>query len=374
MSNYRKKSSAWKGVAIFLAVVVTLGAAYVVPSEILNQWNPTKWGSNVEEIQPGDEELGGGIVSNVEEHGVSLASTKIAVADYSKYGVSPLTDSAFTLTATITPEEATYKDVSWTAKFENASSEWATGKSVTDYVTLPDTTALTNSLTIDQAFGEPIIVTVTSLDNPEAYATCKVDYVKRVTDFTLTWSNGSTDIVEESGNYSDLEIKSSMTFSDGTVEPTITYSASWSTYDLATKYQDVSTALTLVYYDCEHDSGLCLDLTYGTTIMTYDDEACRELLANENTISQVDLDNIIKMDCACKFSSLDTSIQNQVKSILYNNIQGNISVGSFSLTYKSTFNGDTYSSGSKSIVQSLDFSSISVPVSNMQLNQSHIYA
>ena len=42
-NNSRKKSGVWKGVAIFLAIVIVLGAAYVTPSAILNKWNPADW-------------------------------------------------------------------------------------------------------------------------------------------------------------------------------------------------------------------------------------------------------------------------------------------------------------------------------------------
>lgn len=87
------------------------------------------------------------------------------------------------LTATPHPENATYTDVDWDIEFANPDSEWASGKNVTDYVTVTPTKdgALTADVKCLQEFGEQIIVTVKSRSNPEAYATCIVDYAVRYT-------------------------------------------------------------------------------------------------------------------------------------------------------------------------------------------------
>ncbi len=80
--------------------------------------------------------------------------------------------------ATITPDDAANKAVDWTVAFVNTSSAWANGKTATDYITAEPTTdgALTATVTCKAAFGEQIKITVTSRDNPEASASCTVDY------------------------------------------------------------------------------------------------------------------------------------------------------------------------------------------------------
>ena len=80
--------------------------------------------------------------------------------------------------ATITPNDAANKAVDWTVAFVNASSAWASGKTATNYITAEPTTdgALTATVTCKAAFGEQIKITVTSRDNPEASASCTVDY------------------------------------------------------------------------------------------------------------------------------------------------------------------------------------------------------
>lgn len=80
--------------------------------------------------------------------------------------------------ATITPNDAANKAVDWTVAFVNATSAWANGKTATDYITAEPTTdgALTAAITCKEAFGEQIKITVTSRDNPDASASCMVDY------------------------------------------------------------------------------------------------------------------------------------------------------------------------------------------------------
>ena len=82
------------------------------------------------------------------------------------------------VTATITPSNAANKLVDWTVAFKTPSATWASGKTVTDYVTVTPTTdgSLSAKITCKQAFGEKILVTVTSRDNTSAKATCTLDY------------------------------------------------------------------------------------------------------------------------------------------------------------------------------------------------------
>lgn len=97
---------------------------------------------------------------------------------------------AVTLTATITPSDAANKNVNWSIAWKNASSTWATGKTVSNYVTL-SSSGLTATVTNVAPFGEQIIITCTSAANTSAKATCTVDYVKRVTDVKVTLSSGT---------------------------------------------------------------------------------------------------------------------------------------------------------------------------------------
>lgn len=92
-----------------------------------------------------------------------------------------------TLKATIDPDTAANQNVDWSVSFVNPSSSWASGKTVTDYVTVTPTSdgALTATVQCLKAFGEQIKITVKSRANEYATAECTVDYARRITDFTF---------------------------------------------------------------------------------------------------------------------------------------------------------------------------------------------
>ena len=92
-------------------------------------------------------------------------------------------DTSVTVEATVKPENATNKAVDWSVKWADESASWASGKTVTDYVTVTPTEDGSTTATVKNiaAFGEQ----VTSRDNPEASATCNVDYLQRIESATL---------------------------------------------------------------------------------------------------------------------------------------------------------------------------------------------
>ncbi len=104
------------------------------------------------------------------------------------------TEKSVTITATIEPADATDKSVDWSVAFANATSDWANGKTVTDYVTVTPTSdgSLTATVTCKQAFGEQIVVQCVAQDNPNASASCTVDYRKRVEKVSVSISGFMT--------------------------------------------------------------------------------------------------------------------------------------------------------------------------------------
>ena len=170
---------------MFAAVTSLLLAASVITTSVC--FATGKWQvapkDDVEQIQPEEEAAGNGsmLVGESEGHGISLMSAKISAADYADYDISPMAESAIQLTATLQPQTATNKEVDWSIAFANNSSSWATGKTVTDYVTVTPTSdgALTANVECLQAFGEQIIITVTSRDEAHATGTCTVDYQQK---------------------------------------------------------------------------------------------------------------------------------------------------------------------------------------------------
>ena len=192
---YRNNSSkVWTGILAVLLVLVIAGAAALVGvlSDGFKNWDKFK---------PDEEQTqeGGAVISEGESNGIKLMSAKISPEDYAANGISPMAETAYQLTATITPANATNKAVDWTIAFVNPASAWANGKTVTDYVTVTPTAdgALTANVECLQAFGEQVRVTVTSRDNTNATANAVVDYTEKLSAVKATFgstvlSNGMT--------------------------------------------------------------------------------------------------------------------------------------------------------------------------------------
>ena len=194
--KYKSNKIVTAVLAILLVLVIGGAAALVgVLSNGFKDW--TKFQPD-EQTEQTDEtaDNGGAIIGEAEENGVKLMSAKIPVSEYAANGISPLAETAYTLTATITPSYAVNKTVDWSVAFVNPSSSWANGKTVTDYVTVTPTSdgALTAIVSCLQAFGEQIIVTVTSRENTDVSASCTVDYAQKITGSSFSFGDVSCTI------------------------------------------------------------------------------------------------------------------------------------------------------------------------------------
>ena len=100
-----------------------------------------------------------------------------------------------TITATVSPDNsADNTGLDWSMAFKNPSSEWATGKTLSDYMTLtPSGTDAAGSKKVSvkclKPFGEQIVITATSQDNPEVTASCTADFAQRVESATLKFGD-----------------------------------------------------------------------------------------------------------------------------------------------------------------------------------------
>lgn len=129
------------------------------------------------------------IVGNSEGNRMSLTSVRN----------NAVTGESVTITATVEPDnEAENTGVDWTATWKNAESVWASGKSVSDYVTLTpggEDYAASKSVTLEnlQPFAEQIIVKATARDDPGITATCTADYAQKPVNFSLSFGEVSCD-------------------------------------------------------------------------------------------------------------------------------------------------------------------------------------
>lgn len=187
-----KKStmSAVAAVCVAGALAVSLGAV----SDWYTNWDTSTWfgrGGGQSTVQPDDPnkpDVGydtghdGAIITVGGGNGIRLTSAKLPVSAYAANGVSQYADTAYILTATVSPSDATDTALDWSVAFVEPDSEWATGKTVTDYVTVTPTAdgASTAAVECKQAFGEQIVVTCKARSNAAVSASCSVDYTQKL--------------------------------------------------------------------------------------------------------------------------------------------------------------------------------------------------
>lgn len=203
------------GVAFILVFALIVGLCLQLFGN--GKQKPSEWFAPATEYS---EENGGAEITESESHGISLSAEVIMPVDYEAYGIMPIADTAYTITATVTPAEATFQEVDFSLSFKNPSSTWAIGKNVSDYATFVADSdgAKTGKLTVKQAFGEQLELKCTTRDpNSTASATCTIDYAKEIT---------NTGIVVEVGSRSWEESETLFDFSSAT-SANISYSSGY---------------------------------------------------------------------------------------------------------------------------------------------------
>ena len=117
------------------------------------------------------------------------------------------------LVATVEPADAK-QDVSWAVAFVNPASEWATGKNVSDYVSIEyskeESTKL--SVTCKKGFSEQVKITCTYVHNTDISVDCVVDFVSAWENVTLKMGDdivnlgGVTDVWWETNANADAGV------------------------------------------------------------------------------------------------------------------------------------------------------------------------
>lgn len=180
-STYKTKINRLSGVlatllAIVVAATILLCVGFGVYGSDVSKWFKPQ--NNVEQNNISDPT----VINTVTEHGIALTSGEAMVASDGTLSKK--------LTATVTPANVDDVAFDWSISFADPGCEWASGMTVTDYVTLAvaDDTMSAN-ISLVAPFGAQIVVRATLRSDADLYAECTVDYVKRVLKFDMCFSN-----------------------------------------------------------------------------------------------------------------------------------------------------------------------------------------
>ena len=178
-----------KSVVAAILIIVILAAGVFGVTAYASDWYRLpveEWGDRLgigtdkpaDEEKP-DDETPGGVVDG---DGNVMDPEAVNVMPAAMAFTSDKAGNTVKITATITPENATNQNVTWSVAWKNPTSSWARGKTVTDYVTVTPDSSNSRKATVTcvKAFSEQVIVTATAVGNTSVKKTCTVDYEKRM--------------------------------------------------------------------------------------------------------------------------------------------------------------------------------------------------
>lgn len=180
-------------IGVFIAfVMLVMSVSYVSVSVAFGNWNPTQWNELRQNLQKPDGDNQGntgdsGNMDVIENNGISLCAAQLSNDEFESYNISETADTAYYITATVN-EDAVDKSIIGNISWANSSSDWASGKKISDYAKLTQTTqyGLEFTLEIKEAFGEPILIKVVACMDSNVNATAEVNYLKEIQSFTAT--------------------------------------------------------------------------------------------------------------------------------------------------------------------------------------------
>lgn len=203
--------------AILLAAVFfvcAVGSSWFTNGDIKTWFNGWGYGKPEE-----NKEQSNVIMTEGGSNGVALMCAEIPVAEFAAYSLDEEeTESAFTLTLEVTPENSVVTNFTWSAEFVNPQSEWASGKDINDYYTV--TPAEDNRSAVaacKQAFGEQIRIKAVYDGDTTIFATKLADYVKKIVGYTFNTTCNYITNDTEWGEYSPEQDIKNIEWGVGTV-------------------------------------------------------------------------------------------------------------------------------------------------------------
>lgn len=325
-----------KSIANILCGVLCIGAVVGAGTALYLGGKNNGWfEKNIEqEIPETDEESesadGGFVVTPASTKAMRLMATPLSanVDD----GIATIADDSYSLTATITPADAGQTALDWSVAFVNPSSSWASGKTVTDYVTVTPTSdgALTATVVCKQAFGEQIKVVATLRNNTQISAECVCDYRVK-----LLGVNFSASVVNTSGTViRNVSLSSSATsFSVGANEPLLKYGSVTPVYSTGTLIATTVPTVTI-----RGTSAMLAKLTAGGVSTTVNSTAWSSSTSTQIRIDEYVLSSSLNVG-GYNVSMFDTTTLNKAISI----VKANLTIPVLEIIVSGTMSGNAYS-------------------------------
>lgn len=224
----KTKGNAGKAVAVVLALAVLTGgvcACGYAARDDEGKWFKNSdfaswhWADRLPDTSDQDKPAGvptdGMTVNTVSSNKMRLRAMPMTAS------APKATDSSYYLTATVEPADAWEQEIEWIVSFKNPAAAWASGKSASSYINVaPSSDTRNATVTCLGGFGEQIIVTARSKDNPEATATCTCDYIKRAENivFNLSEPNVYSMTYTYDIEYTPYTIDSQITLTSAKIE------------------------------------------------------------------------------------------------------------------------------------------------------------
>ena len=359
--NRHKKSDKikWIFTGVAFVIVFVLFAGLCMQLFAKGEYKPSEWFQQNEQSETQSDNA---VVSNGTNHGVHLVSEKISREMFAEYGISPQVETAYTLTATLSPSSADVRGVNWSVSWANAQSEWATDKTVEEYVSLSpseDTSSCTVSCLQD--FGEQIVVTATSQDNVNVKATCVVDYVQRIKEFIFKMPNISS---------------TTTSFTYSVVSSAYTIPADISV-GVSDKMELTSVLRSKVSETSNAQSGYDYMEYYSPSIYI----SGKSIVIRKNYYDYYDEAHYEIPDglTGCFYAGFGLplleerfSLGDMVSWFKQSVLAVDDVHATFDVTYSATYNGTVYSSGTKTIECRFNGSTLHIPVERITLNRDSI--
>lgn len=214
------KKSTYKALTIITVILCLVTLAVAWTSSWFTNWNLNDWSKKWEDLFGIEQDKGGNTDNGDNDNGdnkpplndndvVAISNNGDSLGANDIYNMPKSfayvcsensANKSITVTATVLPDNATDKRISWSIEWVDANSEFAKGKNVTNYVSItPNDNQCTITYIAD--FGSQIKVNATSNSDTSISASCNVDCVQKV---ILT---NVCCITTDIGDYYDYAIK-----------------------------------------------------------------------------------------------------------------------------------------------------------------------